>query len=73
MVLAVPPENWPALEELCAGEGVEATVLGTFEATGRLRLHYHGEQVGDLAMEFLHDGRPQGRAEASRERQRPES
>jgi phosphoribosylformylglycinamidine synthase len=58
MVLAVPPDCWPQLERLCTGEGVEATVLGTFEATGRLRLHYRGEQVGDLSMAFLHDGRP---------------
>jgi phosphoribosylformylglycinamidine synthase len=58
MVLAVPPGHWPELERLCSGEGVEATVLGTFEATGRLRLFYRGEQVGDLSMEFLHEGRP---------------
>ena len=31
---------------LCAGEDVEAAVLGTFEATGRLRLLYQGKQVG---------------------------
>src|SRR5437762_2687855 len=35
MVLAVPPEFWPALEELCTAESVKATVLGTFTATGR--------------------------------------
>src|SRR5206468_2828047 len=43
---------------LCAGEGVEATVLGTFEATGRLRLEYQGQLVGELSMAFLHEGRP---------------
>jgi phosphoribosylformylglycinamidine synthase len=58
MVLAVPPENWPKLDALCKSEGVEAAVLGTFEVSGRLRLNYQGKQVGDLAMEFLHDGRP---------------
>jgi phosphoribosylformylglycinamidine synthase subunit PurSL len=58
MVLAVPPENWPALQALCAGEGVEATALGRFVASGRLTLRYQGETVADLAMEFLHDGRP---------------
>ena len=53
-------------------EGVEATDLGRFVDTGRLTLRYQGEVVGDLAMDFLHDGparrRPQGdpapRAEA---------
>jgi phosphoribosylformylglycinamidine synthase II len=58
MVLAVPPGNWPALRSLCESEGVEVTVLGTFETTGRLRLFYLGEQVADLDMHFLHNGRP---------------
>jgi phosphoribosylformylglycinamidine synthase len=58
MVLAVPPQHWPALEHLCASEDVEATVIGAFEVTGRLRLLYHDQQVADLSMEFLHDGRP---------------
>src|SRR4051794_32373792 len=30
MILAVPPAKWPELQALCAGEDVEATVLGTF-------------------------------------------
>lgn len=58
MILAVPPANWPKLESLCASEDVEATVIGTFEATGKLRLHYQGNPVADLDMHFLHDGRP---------------
>jgi phosphoribosylformylglycinamidine synthase len=58
MVLAVPPMKWEALHALCDGEGVEATALGTFEATGRLRLYYKGHEVADLDMKFLHDGRP---------------
>jgi phosphoribosylformylglycinamidine synthase len=58
MVLAVPPENWPALRDLFAGEDVEASAIGTFESTGRLRLLYQGHQVADLDMNFLHDGRP---------------
>jgi len=58
MILAVPSANWDALRDLCASEDVEATAIGTFEATGKLRLHYQGEQVADLEMHFLHDGRP---------------
>ena len=58
MILAVPPGNWERLDALCASEDVEATVIGTFESTGKLRLHYQGEQVADLDMRFLHDGRP---------------
>jgi phosphoribosylformylglycinamidine synthase len=58
MVLAVPPASWDRLHALCAAEGVEATVIGTFEATNRLRLSYAGHSVGDLDMHFLHHGRP---------------
>jgi phosphoribosylformylglycinamidine synthase subunit PurSL len=58
MVLAVPPEHWPALQALCASEDVEASDIGRFEATGRLQLHYHDQQVADLDLEFLHHGRP---------------
>jgi phosphoribosylformylglycinamidine synthase len=58
MVLAVPPEKWPELRALCAAEHLEATHLGRFVPTGRLTLRYQGETVADLAMEFLHDGRP---------------
>jgi phosphoribosylformylglycinamidine synthase len=58
MTLSVPEEKWEELSALCASEGVEATVIGRFVPTGRLVLKYHDQQVGDLAMEFLHDGRP---------------
>jgi phosphoribosylformylglycinamidine synthase len=58
MVLAVPPENFAALKAECEAEGVEATSLGVFQATGKLGLFWHGQQVGELDMEFLHGGRP---------------
>ncbi len=58
MVFSVPPEKWDALAALCTSEGVEATVIGQFAPTGRLVLKYGGHQVADLAMDFLHDGRP---------------
>jgi phosphoribosylformylglycinamidine synthase len=58
MILAVPPDKWEMLRGLCASEDVEATVIGKFEATGRLRLRYGEHQVADMDMRFLHDGRP---------------
>src|SRR5262249_47602263 len=58
MILAVPPDKWEVLRGLCASEDVEATVIGKFEATGRLRLRYGEHQIADLDMHFLHDGRP---------------
>ncbi len=58
MVLSVPENNWTELAQLCAAEGVEATVIGHFKPTGKLTLRYEGETVGELEMHFLHDGRP---------------
>jgi phosphoribosylformylglycinamidine synthase subunit PurSL len=58
MVLSVPEESWAEFEALCASEGVEATVIGRFTDTKRLVLKYDGNEVGNLAMTFLHDGRP---------------
>ncbi len=58
MIVAVQPENWEPFDALCRAEGVEATVLGRFTDNGRLVLKYHDEQVADVSMAFLHDGRP---------------
>jgi phosphoribosylformylglycinamidine synthase II len=58
MVLSVPPSSWGEFSALCASENVEATIIGKFVPTGRLQLQYHGQVVGDLAMAFLHEGRP---------------
>ena len=65
MVLAVPPEKWQGLKELCDSEGVEATDIGEFVSSGRLTLRYHGQTVGDIAMDFLHEGRPKVVREAT--------
>jgi len=58
MVLAVPPANWPRLQEICAGQDVEAVRLGTFEPSKRIRIYDGDRLVGDLSMAFLHDGLP---------------
>jgi len=58
MVLSVGTEQWDEFFALCTSEGVEATILGKFVPTGRLKLKYGEHEVADLAMEFLHDGRP---------------
>ena len=73
MVLAVPPEKWAELKALCDREGVEATDLGEFTDTGRLVLRYHGEIVGDLSMDFLHEGRPKVVRKATLHARRPSS
>jgi len=58
MILSVGPDQWDEFSRLAAAEDVEATVIGKFVPTGRLSLKYGEHEVGNLAMEFLHDGRP---------------
>jgi phosphoribosylformylglycinamidine synthase II len=58
MVLAVPPQHVDEFRQLCESEGVEATVFGRFTDDHELVLKYEDHEVGRLAMEFLHDGRP---------------
>jgi phosphoribosylformylglycinamidine synthase len=58
MILSVGADQWDALSALCRSEGVEATVIGRFVPTGRLKLTYAGQEVADLTMAFLHGGRP---------------
>jgi phosphoribosylformylglycinamidine synthase II len=64
MVLAVPAESVDALQELCQIFDVELTDIGAFTTSGRLVVRYAGEEVLDLANEFLHEGMPQRRLEA---------
>jgi phosphoribosylformylglycinamidine synthase len=64
MVLAVPPASLDALLALCAGEDVEATVIGQFTGDGRLTVTHGGRTVVDLAMAFMHKGIPQRVLEA---------
>jgi phosphoribosylformylglycinamidine synthase II/phosphoribosylformylglycinamidine synthase I len=64
MVLAVPKENLARLEEICKGQDVELTALGEFTHTGRLELYYEEHLVGQLDLEFLHDGIPRKKLNA---------
>ncbi len=68
MVLAVAPDQWEALQTLCARHDVEAVAIGTFEPTGRLLLHYHNTLVADLSMDFLHNGLPRRHLRATHTR-----
>ncbi len=58
MVIAVPPEKEQAILELFTAENVEATVIGRFTNDKMLRLFYNSQIVGELEMDFLHDGIP---------------
>ncbi|MHC5082435.1 MAG: phosphoribosylformylglycinamidine synthase subunit PurL [Planctomycetota bacterium] len=56
MVIAVEPGKLDAIMEIFDSEDVEATVIGTFTGDKKLTLRYNGTQVGQLDMEFLHEG-----------------
>ena len=58
MSLAVPPESIDALRDLARRRDVEATVVGTFTATGNVEVFAHGRLVGLLGLRFLHEGLP---------------
>ncbi|MHC4821514.1 MAG: phosphoribosylformylglycinamidine synthase subunit PurS, partial [Planctomycetota bacterium] len=64
MVFSVPAENVTRMEEIFALEGVEVTDLGEFEDSGLLRLIWDGEAVGDMSLDFVHDGLPRREREA---------
>jgi phosphoribosylformylglycinamidine synthase len=67
MVLSVPPEKVAEALAVFRAEDCEATVIGGFVATGRLRLRFRGETVGDLDLAFLHGGTPRPVRKASYE------
>jgi phosphoribosylformylglycinamidine synthase len=65
MVLAVPPENVPALQKICDEEHVELADLGHFGTDdAQLILFYSQSKVGQLSMHFLHEGIPTPTREA---------
>ncbi len=68
MVMAVPPEHCAEMRELCELHEVGYTELGTFNDSGRLKLTWHGETVGDLPMSFLHGAVPQPTRQADSHR-----
>jgi phosphoribosylformylglycinamidine synthase II len=58
MTLAVPKKNWKKLKKIFDRYGAEATVIGTFTASGKCVVRYKGTTIMDMDMEFLHEGRP---------------
>ncbi len=58
MVISVEPDKIDEVLALFSSEDVEAVVIGEFTDDKKLTLSYDGTQVGQLDMEFLHDGIP---------------
>lgn len=64
MVLAVPPANLPALQELCDTYDTELTDIGAITGGGKLVVRHAGKMIIDLDNTFLHGGIPQRRLAA---------
>jgi len=58
MIISVPKENFKKLKEICEIEGTEATIIGEFTNTEKLKLYFENKLIGELEMEFLHQGVP---------------
>ncbi len=65
MVLAVKLENLSRLQALCDSQDVELVHLGEFTNSRRLVLTHNEKTVGELDLEFLHEGIPQRQLKAT--------
>lgn len=64
MVLSVPKEKWPRLQEMAKDYNTTCVELGHFGNNKRLQLLYKGVSFADLETEFLHGGLPRHHLEA---------
>ncbi len=58
MILFVPKSKLNKFLDVCKMHDVEATSIGLVTNTGRLKLRFHGTEVGNINLKFLHDGLP---------------
>lgn len=58
MTLAVPKNKWKKFSQLMQDRGVEATVIGTFNKSGKCTVTYKKKTILDIDLDFLHDGLP---------------
>ena len=58
MTLAVPKNKWKKFDALMKRRGVEATIIGTFNNSGKCFVTYGKKTIMDVDLEFLHNGLP---------------
>lgn len=58
MTLSIPKKNWKIFSTLMKKRGVEATIIGEFNATGKMEVLWKGKKIMDISMDFLHNGLP---------------
>ena len=59
MTLAVPKNKWKKFSQLMQDRGVEATIIGTFNKSGKCVVTYKDKTLLDIDLAFLHDGLPE--------------
>ncbi len=65
MTLSVPKKKWRVFKKLMDDRGVEATVIGEFTDTPKCTVYYEDSKIMDLDMEFLHNGLPKQKLQAT--------
>jgi phosphoribosylformylglycinamidine synthase len=65
MIVSVPARHVKQIGAIFKKHDVDFAVIGKFEQTGKLRLYFGSKKVGELAMDFLHDGYPQPNKKAT--------
>lgn len=58
MLIILPPKNKSKFLEICKKYNVEATEIVKFDGSKKLQVFFGKEKVGNLGMEFLHNGLP---------------
>ena len=58
MTLSVPKNKWDKFNDLMKKRGVEATVIGTFNNSGKCKVTFNKKVIMDVELEFLHNGLP---------------
>ncbi|MBN2067826.1 MAG: phosphoribosylformylglycinamidine synthase, partial [Candidatus Diapherotrites archaeon] len=58
MTLAIPKANVKEFIELVERRGVEATVIGEFNGSGKCIVEHTGKKIMEIGLGFLHDGLP---------------
>lgn len=58
MTVAVPKNKWKKFQELMRKRGVEASIIGKFNNSGKCVVTYNGKSIMDIDMKFLHEGLP---------------
>lgn len=59
MILAIPKTKFTAFKKICKKYNVEATSLGIFNGSKKLKVYYKNNIICNLDMKFLHHGLPQ--------------